>query len=430
MRASLVFVALVIALAPVPGAHAEDPPQPFQVSKDGYRIKLEDGLALASGGELLITRRDLEDGFGVDVRRLIPRITPRSKRARKQPRTWLLCYGDACVRYKGPVEGADGYESFPLSKIARAFRWKVQREGPIVEIAEGGGGKDRRSGKLGDRIPDLTLPGLDGTPRSLRALRGKRVLIVLWASWSQSRETLSQWAVEWKTRASKGLELWAAAVDIEGADRARSYVPPEIADRVVLDRDGVLASIFGARDENRFALIDDLGLVRAVGENPDTVDLAWIDAHLLETPREATEEERRTPASPSLAELREAAAKNAKRVEAHVALARALEASDPAAAIASLRTAYERKPKSGVAVHLARVLLDTGNLPGAMKVLDEARRQNPGAMWLRRQYWALEQPDRFYSGPIDTKWQAEQKKQEDLEWGRLRKANKKPKKDR
>ena len=36
----------------------------FRLSKDGYRVALEDGLALEPGGELLITRRDLEEGLG------------------------------------------------------------------------------------------------------------------------------------------------------------------------------------------------------------------------------------------------------------------------------------------------------------------------------------------------------------------------------
>src|SRR5206468_541975 len=32
-------------------------------------------------------------------------------------------------------------------------------------------------------LPDITLPDLDGNPFSLSSLRGKKVLLVAWASW-------------------------------------------------------------------------------------------------------------------------------------------------------------------------------------------------------------------------------------------------------
>lgn len=35
----------------------------------------------------------------------------------------------------------------------------------------------------GDEAPDFTLPDLDGTPHSLRDFRGKKVVLITWASW-------------------------------------------------------------------------------------------------------------------------------------------------------------------------------------------------------------------------------------------------------
>ena len=40
-----------------------------------------------------------------------------------------------------------------------------------------------RRPQVGEPFPDLTLRGLDGQPFPLRALRGKRSLIFMWASW-------------------------------------------------------------------------------------------------------------------------------------------------------------------------------------------------------------------------------------------------------
>jgi peroxiredoxin len=36
---------------------------------------------------------------------------------------------------------------------------------------------------VGDRLPDLRLPNLDGGEYSIASLRGKYVLLYLWASW-------------------------------------------------------------------------------------------------------------------------------------------------------------------------------------------------------------------------------------------------------
>lgn len=36
---------------------------------------------------------------------------------------------------------------------------------------------------VGDRLPDWSLPNLDGTELRLGALRGKRVLFFIWGSW-------------------------------------------------------------------------------------------------------------------------------------------------------------------------------------------------------------------------------------------------------
>ena len=35
----------------------------------------------------------------------------------------------------------------------------------------------------GSQAPDFTLPDVDGVPRSLSQLRGKKVFLATWASW-------------------------------------------------------------------------------------------------------------------------------------------------------------------------------------------------------------------------------------------------------
>lgn len=37
--------------------------------------------------------------------------------------------------------------------------------------------------RIGDTLPDITLPKLDGGELNLNDLRGKRVLLYIWGSW-------------------------------------------------------------------------------------------------------------------------------------------------------------------------------------------------------------------------------------------------------
>lgn len=37
--------------------------------------------------------------------------------------------------------------------------------------------------RVGDTLPDITLPKLDGGDLNLTDLRGKRVLLYIWGSW-------------------------------------------------------------------------------------------------------------------------------------------------------------------------------------------------------------------------------------------------------
>ena len=61
--------------------------------------------------------------------------------------------------------------------------------GPVIASEEGdvwalGAPADERNAALeGLQAPDFTLPDVDGKPRTLSELRGKKVFLATWASW-------------------------------------------------------------------------------------------------------------------------------------------------------------------------------------------------------------------------------------------------------
>jgi|SRR5262245_57785914 len=91
-----------------------------------------------------------------------------------------MCRDDQCV-------------PLPATAVARgrvdveAF-WR-RLGNPVLSAADGqtwvlGAGPEARNAALaGVMAPDFTLSDLSGTPRMLSALRGKKVLLVTWASW-------------------------------------------------------------------------------------------------------------------------------------------------------------------------------------------------------------------------------------------------------
>jgi len=91
-----------------------------------------------------------------------------------------MCRADVCVPMPASAVGA--------SEVDLAAFWQ-RLGGPIVasdsrDVWALGALADERNAALeGLEAPDFTLPDLDGVPRTLSKLRGKKVFLATWASW-------------------------------------------------------------------------------------------------------------------------------------------------------------------------------------------------------------------------------------------------------
>jgi hypothetical protein len=91
-----------------------------------------------------------------------------------------MCRAELCVPLPAAaVKGKD---------VDVAAFW-TKLGGPVVAAETGevwalGVPADERNAALeGLEAPDFTLPDVDGTPRTLSQLRGKKVFLATWASW-------------------------------------------------------------------------------------------------------------------------------------------------------------------------------------------------------------------------------------------------------
>ncbi len=91
-----------------------------------------------------------------------------------------MCRAELCVPL--PASATNGTE------VDVEVFWKKLGAPVIASEARDvwalGAPADERNAALeGLQAPDFTLPDIDGTPRSLSQLRGKKVFLATWASW-------------------------------------------------------------------------------------------------------------------------------------------------------------------------------------------------------------------------------------------------------
>jgi hypothetical protein len=91
-----------------------------------------------------------------------------------------MCRAELCV----PLPSS----TVRTNEVDVAAFWK-KLGGPVVaseqrDVWALGAPADERNAALeGLEAPDFTLPDVDGVPRSLSQLRGKKVFVATWASW-------------------------------------------------------------------------------------------------------------------------------------------------------------------------------------------------------------------------------------------------------
>jgi thiol-disulfide isomerase/thioredoxin len=130
--------------------------------------------------------------------------------------------------------------------------------------------------RMGDTVPDFTLPDRSGAPVSVAALRGKVVCIEFWASWCPACRAMLPVLDEVAHRLG-GDDVTVLAIDIDDdrakADRFLAERLPDPAVRVVYDPGGAVMARFGTSSMPAIYVIDRRGVVRLIGDE-NTSDLA------------------------------------------------------------------------------------------------------------------------------------------------------------
>jgi hypothetical protein len=93
-----------------------------------------------------------------------------------------LCNDAMCVPLpQGSALGRDG--TFDLAEVAAVLGRPLALDADEAVAYLGASAGERRLALGSLSAPDFTLPDLAGRPHTLSAYRGKKILLVAWASW-------------------------------------------------------------------------------------------------------------------------------------------------------------------------------------------------------------------------------------------------------
>ena len=181
------------------------------------------------------------------------------------------------------------------------------------------------------------------------------------------------WQQRYEELKERGVEVLSVALDAQGPDKARPYTEKAGARfTTVVDEENLLGQLYGFNAVPNGFLIDEGGTVRYArrggfdirrDESADVLE-RWIDGPSLDESLESAQAELGTEHSEAIDLFRKG-----------LALYRQ---GDVTKAVAKWRSAIEMEP---------------------------------GNYIIRKQIWAVQNPDRFYSGDVDYTWQKEQMEQ-------------------
>jgi len=207
-------------------------------------------------------------------------------------------------------------------------------------------------------------------------------------------------------------------VDVQGPEVVKPYTGKVgVTFPVAVDRADVFGAAFGLKAIPVTFLVDEVGIIRLRGGGPEADLLKRIESILEETPAQVRAVLPQLPAARSRSELKKLVAKNPSDWRSRLALARAYDAEGRYAdAVVELEAAQKLDPKSAeIHVVWGLVLLHKNQKNDALAELKHARGLDPDNWRIRKQIWAIEHPDKFYSGDSpDFGWQKEQLEREKI----------------
>jgi peroxiredoxin len=173
-----------------------------------------------------------------------------------------LCRGDTCVPIDLHAGLVDADARVDLARLA-TLGDQILVIDPGERVAVLGASASARASDLRSGVaPEFTLPDLDRAPVSLADRRGRKTVVVAFASWCGCAYELPGWQALHDELADQGFGVVAVAVD-EDPEAVRPFTE-HIGFPVLIDRDRVFADRYALTNVPTVVWVDEQGeMVRA-----------------------------------------------------------------------------------------------------------------------------------------------------------------------
>lgn len=164
--------------------------------------------AVVADGEIWIRAADLPQATGFELK-------PQG-----------LCSAGQCVALPADadwIKTIDGEKRVALAKASELLSQALAFDADHNVCALGAVPSERAAKLELGQAPDFTLPDRQGKPVSLSQFRGKKVLLLTWASWCGCSQDLPGWQKIYQELKDKNFELVAAAQDTQGEAAAGKF---------------------------------------------------------------------------------------------------------------------------------------------------------------------------------------------------------------
>ena len=390
-------------------------PSPLSSADDDYKIfidgkEVQPKVPVVVKGRYLLIPGDVAVKVGVSIKWSKKKMT--------------LVHGNILVEIKndGGKKGGDvldGVPRIPRRVLQENFNIKVDwdRVDEKVEIST----KDEFNPHMElpapltiampqALIPDFSLPDLDGEMVALSSFMGKRVVLVVFASWDQSRYHLKHWQ-KFQEEAGDRLQVVGVAIEAEGDKRVQRYVKRAQAKfPILIDQGNLLGRLFGFNNVPVVIVADELGAyVRLIPKytTPKKASRSLKGFLKAEIRREYIAGRDPSPVLGKRAVIR-ALGEAPHDIGLRFRMAEIFRSEG-----ALKKSILEMESADRAAKHKnAEVLFRWGYYLWLQETTKEAKEKwkkaaglAPNNWMIRKQIWALRYPERFYDGPIDLQWQ-------------------------
>lgn len=200
-------------------------------------------------------------------------------------------------------------------------------------------------------------------------------------------------------------------MDVQGPSVVKPYVTKYgVTFPVAVDTADVFGSSFGLKAIPVSYYIDEVGIVRLAGAGPHPQFLQQVVELLDEPFLDLRGKQPKLPAALAQAELERRIAANPEDWQSRLALARIFDAAGRGLeAVTQLQAAAKAQPRNAeVSFVWGMVLWNQKQKDAALAKLKHARDLDPQNWRIRKQIWAIENPEKFYTGHApDYSWQKE-----------------------